>query len=65
VLRTRVSVRVRHSRVQYASGPAAVKLGPTALDDLEELEWERPTRLPCQANASVSAEQIEAHEPRP
>jgi len=34
------------------------------MDDLEELHWERPTRLPCQANASVNTDH-RALEPRP
>jgi len=36
-----------------------------ATDELEEPEWKRPTRLPYQANASVSADRTDAPEPRP
>jgi hypothetical protein len=44
------------------STEAARALAP---DDFEEPEWERPTRLRGQVNASVGADQINAPEPRP
>jgi hypothetical protein len=47
------------------AGVSEVAPQMTAWDELEEPEWKRPTRLPYEANASVSADRTDAPEPRP
>jgi hypothetical protein len=55
----------RSSFGTWERASASLGVGRPLWDDLHEPQWERATRLLCQALASVSADQIDAPEPRP
>jgi hypothetical protein len=62
---TRRQTDIRRSRVPRRAVASAVECDPTVSDDLEKSHRECPTRLLREPDGSVSADQIDAPEPRP